>query len=67
MPTLIDQPTPAPTRKVQFAALAGAITWALTAGLARLLGEIPADLATAIPVAAATLAGYAFRDFAPEE
>lgn len=66
---LVDQPTARPTRKVQYTAVAGAITWAITAAVGHFFPEapIPPELTLGIPVAAATLAGYLVRARPGEE
>jgi hypothetical protein len=60
---LVDQPSSAPTRKVLFGALAGVLTWSLSALLGTVFpGEIPPEIGSAIPVLAALGTSYMVRD-----
>lgn len=64
MAEMTNQPTARPTRKLQYTALVGALTWALTLGVGYLLGmpELPVELAAGVPILAGTLAGYVVRE-----
>jgi uncharacterized membrane protein YjjB (DUF3815 family) len=59
----VNQPTAAPTRKMQYTAVVGVLAWGITTALGRYFGaDIPADLGAAIPILAGTLAGYVVRE-----
>jgi hypothetical protein len=63
---LIDQPSPAPTRKVTAGALAGALTAAIIAGVNELWPGFGDDLAPAlhafVPVVVGFVAAYFTRE-----